>query len=62
MQLESEVEVAALVANITENSDQLEVSAVSVASTIIEDLTTAAINNPEVCMHATVLVKVQENQ
>ena len=47
--------MAAIVANITENSNQLEVSAVSVASSIIEDLTTAAIDNPEVCMYGTML-------
>ena len=42
--------MAAIVANITENTDQLEVSAVSVASSVVEDLTTAAINQPEVCI------------
>ena len=43
--------MAAVVASITANSDQLEVSAVSVASTIVEDLTVAAINQPEVCLY-----------
>ena len=41
--------MAELVADITEDTGELEVSAVSVASSIVEQLTSAAIEQPEVC-------------
>ena len=40
--------MAELVADITEDTGELEVSAVSVASSIVEQLTIAAIEQPEV--------------
>jgi len=38
-----------LLANITANAPELEVSAIAVTTSIVEDLTTAAIDQPEVC-------------
>ena len=48
MQLESNVEVSAAVANITANASALESSAITVSGDIIEDLTDAAVEDPEV--------------
>ena len=47
--------MAAAVADITEDTEELEASAVSVASSIVEQLTIAAIEQPEVCMYMYVI-------
>ena len=47
-----DVETAAeMVVNITANTSEVDVSAVSVAGNIVEDLTDAAIENEQVCSY-----------
>ena len=45
------MEIATIVAEITSNSSVVDVSTVSVASSIIEELTTAAIEDEEVSLN-----------
>ena len=50
--------MAELIANITEDTGELEVSAVSVASSIVEQLTIAAIEQPEVCTNVSPVYEI----
>ena len=52
LQLESDEEIAAAVVNITAEASTLESSALTVSGNIIQDLTDAAIEQPEVSISA----------